>query len=78
MFMFDPTKKKSEKIGEFFGFGIALGIFFSLFFYVLSKFTSIEQVIDYKWYISSVLFLYSLRSAIKGIPKKHEKREPIC
>lgn len=76
--MFDSTKKKSEKIGEFLGFGIALGIFFSLLFYVLSKLTSTGQVIDYKWYISSILFLYSLKSAVKGIPKKHEKREPIC
>lgn len=76
--MFDPKKKKSEKIGEFLGFGIALGIFFSMMFYIISKFTGLEELIDYKLYISSVLFLYILKSAINGVPKKHEKREPIC
>lgn len=78
MYMFDPGKKKSEKIGEFLGFGIALGVFFSILFYVLSKFTGIEQVINYQLYISSILFLYVLKSTIKGIPKKYEKRELIC
>lgn len=78
MLMFDPVKKKSEKLGEFLGFGVALGIFFSLLFYMLSKFTSIEQIINYKLYIPSIFALYFLKSAIKGIPKKHEKREPIC
>lgn len=76
--MFDPSKKKSEKIGEFIGFGMALGIFFSLLFYVLSKFIGIEKLIDYKWYISSIFFFYFLKSMIKGIPKNHEKRELIC
>lgn len=76
--MFDPVKKKSEKIGEFIGFGLALSIFFSILFYILSKFTAIEQIINYKLYISYILLLYSLKSAIKGIPKKHEKRELIC
>lgn len=76
--MFDPGKKKSEKIGEFLGFGIALGIFFSLLFYMLSKFTGLEQLVDYKIYISSILFLYSLNSILRGLPKKHEKRELIC
>ena len=76
--MFDPSKKKSEKIGEFIGFGIALGIFFSILFYVLSKFVGTEQLIDYKLYISSIFLLYFIKSAIKGLPKKHEKRELIC
>lgn len=76
--MFDLNKGKSEKIGEFLGFGVALGIFFSIFFYVLSKFTGVEKLVDYKLYISSIFLLYFLKSAIKGIPKKHEKREPIC
>lgn len=76
--MFDPSKKKSEKIGEFIGFGIALSIFFSILFYVLSKFIGLEQIIDYKLYISSILLLYILKSAIKGMPKKNEKRELIC
>jgi len=78
MLMFDPTKKKIEKVGEFIGFGIALGIFSSLLFYMLSKFISIEQIINYKLYITSIFLLYFLKSAIKGMPKKHEKREPIC
>lgn len=75
--MFDQNKK-SGQIGEFLGFGVALGIFFSLLFYMLSKFTGLEQIIDYKLYIFSIMLLYFLRSAIKGIPKKHEKRELIC
>lgn len=78
MFMFDPAKKKSEKIGEFLGFGVASGIFFSLLFYVVSKFTGIEQMISYRFYISSIFLLYFLKSAIKGMPKKNEKRELIC
>ena len=76
--MFDPVRKKSEKIGEFIGFAIALGIFSSILFYMLSKFTSIEQLINYKMYISSIFLLYFIKTAIKGIPKKHEKRELIC
>lgn len=76
--MFDPAKKKSEKIGEFIGFGVALTVFFSILFYVLSKFTGLDQMINYKLYISSILLLYILKSAIKGIPKKNEKRELIC
>lgn len=76
--MFDPAKKKSEKIGEFLGFGIALGIFSSVFFYIISKSTSIEQLVNYKLFISSVFLLYFIKTAIKGIPKKHEKRELIC
>lgn len=76
--MFDPGKKKSEKIGEFIGFGIALGIFFSVLFYMLSKFTGIQQMIKYEVYISSIFFLYSLSLIIRGSPKKHEKRELIC
>lgn len=76
--MFESTKKKSEKIGEFVGFGIASGIFFSILFYVLSKSIGIGRIIDYKIYIPSIFFLYFLKSAIKGIPKKHEKRELIC
>lgn len=76
--MFDPSKKKSEKIGEFLGFGVALGIFFSLFFYILSRYTGIEQFVSYKWYIPSILAVYSLKSIVKGLPKKNEKREPIC
>ena len=76
--MFDPVRKKSEKIGEFIGFAIPLGIFSSILFYMLSKFTSIEQLINYKMYISSIFLLYFIKTAIKGIPKKHEKRELIC
>lgn len=78
MLMFGPVKKKSEKLGEFLGFGIALTIFFSILFYVLSKFTGLGQMINYKLYISSILLLYILKSVIKGMPKKHEKRELIC
>lgn len=76
--MFDPSKKKSEKAGEFFGFGLAVGIFASILFYALSKFTSFEQIINYKTYISSIFLLYFLKTAVKGMPKKNEKREPIC
>lgn len=76
--MFDPAKKKSEKVGEFIGFGIALGIFTSILFYALSKFTVLEELVSYKTYISAIFLLYFLKSAIKGIPKKNEKRELIC
>lgn len=76
--MFDPGKKKSEKIGEFIGFGLALGIFFSLLFYMLYRFTAIEELISYKIYISSIFALYFLKSIIKGLPRKHEKKELIC
>jgi len=76
--MFDPAKKKSEKIGEFLGFGIALGIFFSLVFYFSSKFWDLNNLIGYKTFIASVFSLYFLKSIIKGIPKKHEDRELIC
>jgi len=76
--MFDPSKRKSEKLGEFLGFGVALIIFFSVLFYVLSKSTSFEELVNYKLYISSILFLYFLKSTINGTPKKHEKRELIC
>ena len=76
--MFDPKKKKSEKIGEFIGLMAALGIFFSLLFYVLSKFTSIEQIISYKIFLSSIFLLYFLKLSVKGMPKKHEKKELIC
>lgn len=76
--MFDPAKKKIERIGEFLGFGVALGVFFSLFFYIFSKFTPLEELVSYKLYISSIFALYFLKSAVKGMPKKHEKHELIC
>ncbi len=76
--MFDPARSKTEKLGEFFGFGVAMTIFASLLFYLLNRFFSLNQYISYKYAISGVLFAYVLRRAIKGIPKKNEKRELIC
>jgi hypothetical protein len=59
-----------EIFGEIIGFGMAMIIFTSIWYYILSRFNIIQDYLSYEFYISIFITVYLI---YLGVFKKWEK-----
>ena len=58
--MFEVKESKAEKTGKTIGFGIAMLLFASVFYYILSHFISILNLRNYLIVVAVLIIIYAL------------------
>ena len=56
--MLEKNKLNPENFGEIIGFGVAMIIFVSIWYYILSRSNTIQDYLPYEYYISIFIVVY--------------------
>jgi len=65
--MFEAKESMVEKVGKKIGFGIAMVLFVSVFYYILSRFVPVLNLRLYKIVIGSIILIYILWLVLKKL-----------
>ena len=64
--MFEVKENKAKKAGKIIGFGIAMVVFTSVFYYIFSKFFDVLNLNIYFIIIASIIIIYIIYVIIKN------------